>query len=182
MREAAAFSKVGYQIFRREAKAFGLWDPNPSGNRPGPRTLSNKFLYSILRGEVVSSLRETTLMKKAWSEGFLEMKCHNCDTNFNHFIPPMVPPLVLDFLDMDVHNGKIDNLRCLCLNCVYELRHSKHKAWYRHREHSLDSIISNEPHLTADTNTTDTIENDVENDVENEVEFIPFEEFQKSLE
>ena len=91
--------------------------------------------------------------------------------DFKHFLPPTIPPLVLDFLDRNNKNGKVDNLRVLCLNCVYELRHYKHKAWYRHRDVPIVEIIDDqlEPQITIPEPAVE------------EVEFIPFEEFQKSL-
>jgi hypothetical protein len=78
---------------------------------------------------------------------------------------------VLDFLDGNNKNGKVDNLRILCLNCVYELRHYKHKAWYRHRDVPIVEIIEDElePQIPQDPVAIE------------EVEYIPFEEFQKTL-
>ena len=121
---------------------------------------------------MISNYRETTLLKKAIEEGYLECACGNCGADFSHFTPPMLPPLVLDFLDTNNKNGSQDNLRALCLNCVYELKHHSDKAWYRHRDKPIVEILdTTEP-------PTDTI-NPIEKPA---LEYIPFEEFQKSLE
>ena len=173
MREAAMYCKVSYNTFKNIAKQYKLWDPNPGG-RVGQHRMkpSNELFHKILKGGTPSSYRETTMLKKLFREGHMEMKCTNCSADFTHFIDPRVPPLVLDFLDGDNKNGKLDNLRVLCLNCIYELRHYKHKAWYRHRNVPIVNFIDNElePQITV-----------AEPAVE-EVEFIPFEEFQKTLE
>jgi hypothetical protein len=171
MREAAMYCKVSYNTFKKFAKQYELWSPSHKTGRTGPR-IKNKFIHSVLRGDMISNYRETALLKKAIEEGYLEQSCTNCNADFKHFLPPTIPPLVLDFLDCDNKNGKVDNLRVLCLNCVYELRHYKHKAWYRHRDVPIVEIIDDqlEPQITIPDPAIE------------EVEFIPFEDFQKSLE
>ena len=172
MREAAMYCKVSYNTFKKFAIEYDVWNPQPNkkGSKRGPYK-DNKFIHNVLRGDMISKYRETVLLKKAILEGYLEQNCSNCDADFKHFLPPTIPPLVLDFLDGNNKNGHVDNLRTLCLNCVYELRHYEDKAWYRHRKVPIVDIIDNqlEPQIT------------VPKSVE-EVEYIPFEEFQKSLE
>ena len=171
MREAAMYCKVSYNTFKKFAKQYELWSPSNKQGRTGPR-IKNKFIHNVLRGEMISNYRETALLKKAIEEGYLAQACSNCKADFTHFLPPTIPPLVLDFLDGNNKNGKVDNLRILCLNCVYELRHYKHQAWYRHRDNPIVEIIDDElePKLPQDPTAIE------------EVEFIPFEDFQKSLE
>lgn len=87
-------------------------------------------------------------------------------------------PLVIDFLDGDKENGKQDNLRILCLNCVYELKHSK-KGWYKHRDYPINITIrelENEDNLGLSTPTA-SIEEELP-----DLSFTPFENFQKTLE
>ena len=170
MREAAMYCKVSYNTFKKFAKQYELWSPSHKTGRTGPR-IKNKFIHSVLRGDMISNYRETALLKKAIEEGYLEQSCTNCNADFKHFLPPTIPPLVLDFLDCNNKNGKVDNLRILCLNCVYELRHYKHKAWYRHRDVPIVEIIEDElePSIPQDPVAIE------------EVEYIPFEEFQKTL-
>ena len=170
MREAAMYCKVSYNTFKKFAKQYDLWSPSNKKGRTGPR-IKNKFIHSVLRGDMISNYRETALLIKAIEEGYLEQSCSNCNANFTHFLPPTIPPLVLDFLDGNNKNGKVNNLRVLCLNCIYELRHYKHKAWYRHRDNPIVEIIDDElePQIPQDPVAIE------------EVEFIPFEEFQKSL-
>jgi hypothetical protein len=170
MREAAMYCKVSYNTFKKFAKQYELWSPSNRKGRTGPR-IKNKFIHSVLRGEMISNYRETALLKKAIQEGYLTQSCSNCEADFSHFLPPTIPPLVLDFLDGNNKNGKVDNLRILCLNCVYELRHYKHKAWYRHRDNPIVEIIDDElePMIPQDPTAIE------------EVTFIPFEDFQKTL-
>jgi hypothetical protein len=181
MREASAFSKVSYNTFKKFAKQYECWIPNTRSKHSHNIGKSQRFLHSIFRGELVSDYKETTLLKKAFAENYLEQLCSNCNADFKHFLPPTVPPLVLDFLDGNNKNGKVDNLRVLCLNCVYELRHYKHKSWYRHRDVPIARTIDDElePQIMVSKENQD-ISSDTAT-IE-EVEFLPFEEFQKTLE
>ena len=171
MREAASYCKVSYNTFRKQTREYGLWDPQSNKGRKLGSRGKNKFIHSILRGDMISNYRETTLLKKAIEEGYLECACGNCGANFSHMIPPMLPPLVLDFLDRDNNNGSQENLRALCLNCVYELKHNSDKAWYRHRDKPIVEILD----------TTEPPETSVIQQEQPALEYIPFEDFQKTL-
>ena len=80
------------------------------------------------------------------------------------------------------------NLRTLCLNCVYTLQ-TGIKGWYRHRNIPLNDVVDNrlprdihiEPQEPAISVTTEDNAVPIE-DNEESVDFIPFEEFQKTLE
>ena len=154
-------------------------------------TLNTKGMYSVVRnplylGNFFMVLGVTLFVHIWWltiiyilifllyyeriiiaEEAYLEKKCSNCDADFTHILEPETPPLVLDFLDRDSRNGKQENLRVLCLNCVYELR-AKHRGWYRHREIPINSVIDDQ--LPPKIEIKDE-----------SLEFIPFENFQKTL-
>ena len=67
-------------------------------------------------------------------------------------------------------NTKVENLRALCFNCIYELAPTK-KGWYRHRETPIGSAL--------DEATPGFDEQEVQKT--DELTYIPFEEFQKIL-
>ena len=105
-------------------------------------------------------------------------------------------PLVLDFLDKNHNNTKLENLRVLCINCLYGLQRTQ-KGWYRHREIPLNDVIDNrlprdikvedKSTVPQDIPTTPPVEITQEDavpiqDNQESVDFIPFEEFQKTLE
>ena len=95
----------------------------------------------------------------------------------------------LDFIDKNHLNTKLENLRVLCLNCIYELQTTM-KGWYRHRDVPLVSVIDDhlprDIHIESDENVNiqETLKVPLEVEVkeELEVDYIPFEEFQKTLE
>lgn len=169
MRQAANYLNISYNIFKREAKKHNLFEPssNKGIRRVHKNTFSNQMLASILKGEQPMSYRETMLLRKAFSEAYLEKACSNCTASYIHNTDKQPPPLVLDFLDGDNNNGKQENLRVLCLNCVYDLQSVK-RGWYRHREVPLYQVIDDElpPKI------------EIQNE---ELTFTPFENFAKTL-
>jgi hypothetical protein len=108
---------------------------------------------------------------------------------------------VIDFLDKDHNNTKLDNLRVLCLNCIYTLA-STQKGWYRHRDVPLviaiDELLQKDITIQTSIDEFENIEpisTTSETDIlvppapassntlieSPELEYIPFEEFQKTL-
>jgi len=71
-------------------------------------------------------------------------------------------------------NTKLDNLRVLCFNCIYELAPLKN-GWYRHRETpigmALDEAIPGQPEESIRAIPK-----------QDNLSYVPFEEFQKILE
>jgi len=169
MRQAANYLNVSYNIFKREATKHKLFQAssNKGIRRVHKNTFSNQMLASILKGEQPMSYRETMLLRKAFSEAYLEKACSNCTANYAHNTDKQPPPLVLDFLDGDNNNGKQENLRVLCLNCVYDLQSVK-RGWYRHREVPLYQVVDDE--LPPKIEIKDE-----------ELSFTPFENFTKTL-
>ena len=183
MKQAALYLNVSYNTFRRECMKYdNLWNPQPAGGKGKKRVtkhyINQSLLYKILRGENINSWRETVLLKRALLEKYLTAECDNCSCNYEHIEKSELMPLVIDFLDGDKENGKQDNLRILCLNCVYELKHSK-KGWYKHRDYPINITIrelENEDNLGLSTPTA-SIEEELP-----DLSFTPFENFQKTLE
>ena len=84
-----------------------------------------------------------------------------------------LPPLILDFLDRNPMNTKLDNLRVLCFNCIYVLAPTK-KGWYRHRETPLGQALDETPEKITPEEPREIPKDD-------NLSYIPFEEFQKTL-
>ena len=176
MGQAALYMGVAKNTFKKYAKLHGLW--KPITNFKGIRKTGNvgsqlkHDLKSILEGKNPNPYREDTLLSKGIREGYIACKCGNCGADFQHIdTANRKPPLILDFLDRNTQNTNIDNLRALCFNCVYELAPLKN-GWYRHRTtpigQALDEATPGEPpqEIPKDDNLS----------------YMPFEEFQKTLE
>ena len=179
MGQAGLYMGVAKNTFKKYAKLHGLWKPIKSskGIRKTGNVGSNlkHDLKSILEGKNPNPYREDTLLTKGIREGYIACKCSNCSADFTHIdSQDRLPPLILDFLDRNPMNTKLDNLRVLCFNCVYELAPLKN-GWYRHRETpigmALDEAIPGIPEeLTRAIPKDDNLS------------YVPFEEFQKILE
>ena len=175
MGQAALYMNVSKNTFKKYAKLHGLY--KPIKNWKGIRKTGNvgsalkHDLKQILEGKTPNTYREDTLLKKGIHEGYLKCACSNCSADFTHMnVMTQLPPLILDFLDRNPMNTKLENLRVLCFNCVYELASSK-KGWYRHRTTVLGDVIDDvtpgEPEIAIPK--------------DDKMSYIPFEEFQKLL-
>ena len=186
MGQAALYMGVAKNTFKKYAKLHGLWAPIKSSK--GIRKTGNvgsalkHDLKQILEGKNPNPYREDTLLTKGIREGYIACKCGNCGADFTHMdTATRQPPLILDFLDRDPMNTKLDNLRALCFNCVYELAPLKN-GWYRHREtpigRALDEATPNTA-LGAPSAAPDEPERAIPKD--DKLSYMPFEEFQKTL-
>ena len=176
MSQAASYMGVALNTFKKYAKQYDLWKPQT--NLKGIRKTGNvgsalkHDLKQILEGKNPNPYREDTLLDKGIREGYMKAECQNCSQDFS-FIDSQKrqPPLILDFLDRNPQNTKLENLRILCFNCVYVLCYTK-KGWYRHRDTPIGYALD-----TAEP-TTEPPQAIPKDD---KLSYIPFEEFQKLL-
>ena len=178
MGQAYRYMGVSRNTFKKYAKLHGLW--KPTKNLKGIRRTGNvgsqlkHDLKQILEGKNPNPFREETLLTKGIREGYIPCQCSNCDADFSHIdSQKTLPPLILDFLDKNPMNTKLENLRALCFNCIYELAPTK-KGWYRHRDTAIGQAL--------DEATPGEVNKEVQAiPKDDKLSYIPFEEFQKSL-
>ena len=175
MSQAAVYCGVSLNTFKKYAKQHGLWAPLPS-SKGIVRSVNSQFtkdIKSILEGKTPNPYREQTLLSKAIKEGYIRCECSNCSQDFSKYEMRKDPPLILDFLDKNPQNTKIENLRALCFNCVYSLYYTL-KGWYRHRDTAIrQAVDAAEPNIPEQSEEiTDETDN---------LSYIPFEDFQKTL-
>jgi len=179
MSQAAIYLGVSYNTFTKYAKQHGLFKPLKS-SKGIVRSVNSVFTHdikSILEGKNPNPFREQTLLSKAIKEGYMPCQCNNCGQDYTDYQMRKDPPLILDFLDKNPQNTKIENLRALCFNCVYSLYYTL-KGWYRHRDTAIrQAVDAAEPQVPQESEeiTEDTAPKD------DNLTYIPFEEFQKSL-
>ena len=175
MGQAALYMNVAKNTFKKYAKLHGLWKPIKSSK--GIRHTGNvgsawkHDLKAILEGKNPNPYREDTLLTKGIREGYIACQCGNCSADFNHIdTANRQPPLILDFLDRNPMNTELSNLRALCFNCIYELAPLKN-GWYRHRETAIGRALDE----------AEPMPDQIEIPKDDKLSYIPFEEFQKSL-
>ena len=169
---------VSKKTFKKYAKQYGLW--KPIKDFKGIRRTGNvgsqlkHDLKAILEGKNPNPFREDTLLTKGIREGYIPCTCSNCSQDFSFMdSQEKLPPLILDFLDRNPMNTKLDNLRVLCFNCIYVLAPTK-KGWYRHRETPLGQALDETPQKITQEQPREIPKDDT-------LSYIPFEEFQKTL-
>ena len=179
MGQAALYMGVAKNTFKKYAKQYDLWAPRKSSK--GIRKTGNvgsqlkHDIKSILEGKNPNPYREDTLLTKGIKEGYIACKCGNCGADFSHMdSATRQPPLILDFLDRNPMNTKLENLRVLCFNCVYELAPLKN-GWYRHRDTPIGQALDEATPGIPEENPREIPKDD-------NLSYVPFEEFQKILE
>jgi len=179
MGQAGLYMGVSKNTFKKYAKLHGLWNPKKSSK--GIRKIGNvgsqlkHDLKMILEGDNPNPYREDTLLTKGIREGYIACKCSNCSADFSHMdTATRQPPLILDFLDRNTQNTKLENLRVLCFNCVYELAPLKN-GWYRHRDTPIGQALDEATPGIPEENPREIPKPD-------NLSYVPFEEFQKILE
>ena len=175
MSQAAIYLGVSYNTFTKYAKQYDLFRPLKSskGIRKSHNGQFTHDIKAILEGKNPNPYREQTLLSKAIKEGYIAPCCSNCNQNFTEYDMRKDPPLILDFLDKNPQNTQIHNLRALCFNCVYGLYYTL-KGWYRHRDTAIrQAVDAAEPDI-PESGSEPAPQDD-------NLSYIPFEEFQKSL-
>jgi len=128
--EAARFLSISFTTYKKYAKQYidsktnkSLWELHK--NQPGKgirkdivqATAGAYSIDKLLQGEYpdypVWKLRNRIL-----ALGILPEKCSSCGYEERR-ITDDTTPLLLDFIDGDSTNHKIENLQLLCLNCYY---------------------------------------------------------------
>ena len=144
MGQAGLYMGVSKNTFKKYAKLHGLWAPIKSSKGITPYWKCwfgiETRLEGILGGKKSKPIQRRYTVKKGIHEGYLKCACSNCSRRLHPYERyDSIATIILDFLDRNPMNTKIENLRVLCFNCVYELASSK-KGWYRHRTTVLGDI------------------------------------------
>jgi len=116
---AARWLGVSYLTYRKYAKMYGLFENhlNPAG--VGIKKGYGKWLKpldEILDGSKKYRLRPAYIKKRLIKEKWVEEECSSCGYN-EIVVGKESVALRLDYIDGDVINNHLDNLRLLCPNC-----------------------------------------------------------------
>jgi hypothetical protein len=117
---AARYLKVSYPTYKKYAKLYGLWDPKPClrDKKNIYSSESGKFpLKKILNGEF-PDYPAYAIKDKLIRGNFKDPKCEMCGFSERRVSDGKVP-LILNFLDGNEKNHKLDNLKIYCYNCTF---------------------------------------------------------------
>ena len=117
--EASRWLGVNYLTYRKYAKIYGLFDQHLNQRGVGIKKGYGKYrkpLDELLSSNRKIRLTKRYLKKRLVEEKWVEEECSSC--NYNEIVMGKDNvALLIDFIDGDNDNTKLDNIRLLCPNC-----------------------------------------------------------------
>ena len=117
--EAARWLGVHYLTYRKYAKMYGVWEQHLNQKGVGIKKGYGKYrkpLDELLSSDRKIRLTKRYLKKRLVEENWVEEECSSCSYNEIVMGKDNVA-LLIDFIDGDNDNTKLDNIRLLCPNC-----------------------------------------------------------------
>ena len=117
--EASRWLGVNYLTYRKYAKMYGLFDQHLNQRGVGIKKGYGKYrkpLDELLSSDRKIRLTKRYLKKRLVEENWVEEECSSCSYNEIVMGKDNVA-LLIDFIDGDNDNTKLDNIRLLCPNC-----------------------------------------------------------------
>lgn len=114
---AARYLGVNYITYRKYAKLYGLFQTNPTGK--GIKKVSRKGaagLDTILGGQH-PNYSHRRLKERLVRAGMLKNECYLC--GYKETRPDGRGPFILNCIDGDQQNLKLENLELRCFNCWF---------------------------------------------------------------
>lgn len=119
--ECARYLGINFKTYKRWAKKYGMWSPNPWGKGSKKRYWApdkGKYpLNRILNGEFpeypVHRLKDLLIRS-----GTKQPECENCGFSERRITDNKMP-LVLNFEDGNEKNHKLENVKLFCYNCTF---------------------------------------------------------------
>jgi hypothetical protein len=132
--EAARTLGVSYNTYKKYAKMYGIFDDlkNPYGiGIEKAKTIKNKKYHidDIIDGKHLHYPLHK-FKNKLFNSGYIPKICSSCGFSEERITDGKMP-LLIDFLDGNLNNRKLDNIRALCYNCFFLLVGERNvKNWY----------------------------------------------------
>ena len=117
--EASRWLGINYLTYRKYAKMYGLFEGHLNQRGVGIKKGYGKYrqpLDELLSRDRKNKLTRRYLKKRLISDGWTEAECNSCGYN-EIVVGKDKVALLLDFIDGDDENTKLDNIRLLCPNC-----------------------------------------------------------------
>ena len=132
--EAARTLGISYNTYKKYAKMYGIFEDlkNPYGiGIERAKKIKNKKYHidDLIAGKHL----KYPLFKfknKLFDSGYLPKVCSSCGFSEERITDGKMP-LLIDFLDGNLNNRKLENIRALCYNCFFLLVGERNvKNWY----------------------------------------------------
>jgi len=129
--QAARYLNVTIETYRKYAKMYmdqesgkNLYELHKNNSGKGIKRISWRNEISIEKIDEIMSkesyraINQEKLKNRLIYEGILRMECYNCGHHEKRVVD-YKQPLILNFIDGNKHNWKVENLRMLCYNCYF---------------------------------------------------------------
>ncbi len=132
--EAARVLGVSYNTYKKYAKLYGIFEDlkNPFGvGIERTKTIRNKKYHidDLIAGKHLKYPLHK-FKNKLFDSGYVPKVCGSCGFSEARITDGKMP-LLIDFLDGNLNNRKLDNIRPLCYNCFFLLVGDRNvKNWY----------------------------------------------------
>ena len=132
--EAARSLGVSYNTYKKYAQLYGIFEnlKNPYGiGIEKAKAIKNKKynIDDIIEGKHVHYPLHK-FKNKLFLSGYVPKVCSSCGVSEERITDGKMP-LLIDFLDGNLNNRKLDNIRPLCYNCFFLLVGDRNvKNWY----------------------------------------------------
>ena len=143
--EAARTLGISYNTYKKYAKLYGIFEdlknPYGVGIEKAKRIKNKKYhIDDLIAGKHVRYPLHK-FKNKLFDSGYVPKVCGSCGFSEERVTDGKMP-LLIDFLDGNLNNRKLDNIRPLCYNCFFLLvgdRNVKH--WYEENGYADEQDI-----------------------------------------
>jgi hypothetical protein len=132
--EAARTLGVSYNTYKKYAKLYGILEdlknPYGIGIERAKRIKNKKYHIDDLIAGKHLKYPLFKFKNKLFDSGYLPKVCSSCGFSEERITDGKMPMLI-DFLDGNLNNRKLENIRALCYNCFFLLIGERNvKNWY----------------------------------------------------
>jgi len=178
--DAARNLDVSYNTYKRWAKKYGLHESfkNIAGKKISKTQRDpkkGKYPVDDILAGMYPDYPTFRFKKKLFNTGYKKEECEICGYNEKR-INDGKAPLILDYVDGNVKNKALDNLKVLCLNCCHNTRGYVSRG--KKNFHDTD-IAQREPYYRRPVQKVDISNN--EDEMEIDISNLTDEEIQELL-
>jgi hypothetical protein len=132
--EAARTLGISYNTYKKYAKMYGIFEdlknPYGIGIERAKRIKNKKYHIDDLIAGKHLKYPLFKFKNKLFDSGYLPKVCSSCGFSEERVTDGKMPMLI-DFLDGNLNNRKLENIRALCYNCFFLLVGERNvKNWY----------------------------------------------------
>jgi hypothetical protein len=132
--EAARTLGVSYNTYKKYAKLYGIFEdlknPYGIGIEKAKRIKNKKYHIDDLIAGKHLKYPLHKFKNKLFDSGYVPKVCSSCGFGEERISDGKMP-LLIDFLDGNLNNRKLENIRPLCYNCFFLLVGERNvKNWY----------------------------------------------------